>query len=50
LQINYLNEIKSGAQISIGSASDEKDSSISYVLGKNLTTSNTAFEAALKWG
>ena len=50
LQINYLNEIKPGAQISIGSASDEKDSSISYVLGKNLTTSNTAFEAALKWG
>ena len=50
LQINYLNEIKSGAQISIGSASDEKDLSISYVLGKNLTTGNTAFEAALKWG
>jgi len=50
LHINFLNEIKPDAQISIGSASDEKDSSISYVLGKNLTTSNTAFEAALQWG
>jgi medium-chain acyl-[acyl-carrier-protein] hydrolase len=50
LQINYLNEIKPDAKISIGCALDEKDSSIFNVLGKNLTASNTAFEASLKWG
>ncbi len=50
LQINYLNEIKPDAKISIGSALDEKDPSIFFVVGKNLTTSNSAFEASLKWG
>ena len=50
LQINFLNEIKPDAHISIGTASDEKDASISYVLGRNLTAGSTAFEAALQWG
>lgn len=50
LQINFLNEIKAGAQISIGTASDKKDPSLAYVLGRNLTAGNTAFEAALQWG
>ena len=49
LQINYLNEIKAGAQISICRSLDKTDKSISYVLGKNLAAGNTAFEAALKW-
>jgi medium-chain acyl-[acyl-carrier-protein] hydrolase len=49
LQVNYLNEIKTEVHVSIGCASDEKDASINYVLGKNLTTGNTAFEAALRW-
>jgi medium-chain acyl-[acyl-carrier-protein] hydrolase len=50
LQINYLSEIKPAEIISICSEADKKDSSISYILGKNLTAGNTAFEAALKWG
>jgi medium-chain acyl-[acyl-carrier-protein] hydrolase len=50
LQINYLSEIKPGENISISSEMDKKDSSVSYILGKNLTAGNTAFEAALKWG
>jgi medium-chain acyl-[acyl-carrier-protein] hydrolase len=49
LQINYLNEIKPGAQLSIGCASDDIDPSISTIVGKNLTAGNIAFEASLQW-
>jgi hypothetical protein len=48
-QINYLSEIKPAENISICSQADQKDPSMVYIVGKNLTAGNIAFEAALKW-
>jgi medium-chain acyl-[acyl-carrier-protein] hydrolase len=49
LQINYLNEVKPGNVISLAGGQRADDLQVSVIKATNLTNSNWAFEAAVRW-
>ena len=49
MQINFINEVKSGDSISIAKGQSATDSALWFIQGINQSIKKTAFEATLRW-